>query len=212
MIEINLLPEEYRKRKKKKIIVLPKGLGFFIGLWFFGLFIMFGLLLNITVESKNAKVEKLEKEWALLQPKKTQLETLKTEASTLEGELNLFRRVLYKRFYWSEKLNKISDNILDGVWLNSLSIGTGEENVGMVSAELPRNAVHSLTISGSVFSRVAGEEDSISQFIKSLKEDKEFSKDFKDIELKSVQTKKIADKEVKDFVIILSLKEEEPIE
>ncbi len=212
MIEINLVPEEYRKRKRKKILVLPRGFAFFIGMWFFGLFIMFGILLNLNVESKRSKVEKLEKEWSLLQPKKVQLDTLKSEVSLLENELGSFKKVLYKKFYWSEKLNKISDSLLDGVWLTEISIGAGEEAQGQVSSELPTRAIRSLILSGSVFSKDADEENYVSEFIKNLKADKEFFKDFKDIELKSVQAKKIADKEVKDFVIVLSLKEEEPLE
>lgn len=212
MIEINLVPEEYRKRKKKEILVLPRGFAFFIGMWFFGLFIMFGILLNLNVESKRSRVEKLEKEWSLLQPKKVQLDALKSEASLLENELSFFKKVLYKKFYWSEKLNGISDNLLDGVWLTELSIGAAEETPGAISSELPRRAIRSLILSGSVFCKDAEEENYISEFIKNLKTDKEFFKDFKDVELKSVQAKKIVDKEVKDFVIVLSLKEEEPLE
>jgi Tfp pilus assembly protein PilN len=211
MIEINLVPEEYKKRKKKKVLVLPKGLVFFISLWIFGLFIMLGLLLNMSVESKRARVEKLEKEWSILQPKKIQLETLKSETAALEGELNTLKKVLYKKFLWSEKLNSLSDNVSDGMWFTNLSIGAIEEAFGTVSPELPKNAIRSVIIEGRIYSTTSGEVDSINRLIKNLKGDKDFFKDFKDIELKSVEAKKIADKDVKDFIIVLSLKEEDVI-
>ncbi|MFH0839363.1 MAG: hypothetical protein V1893_04165 [Candidatus Omnitrophota bacterium] len=212
MIEINLLPEEYKKIKKTRILVLPKGIKFFISLWFFGLFLMLGLFLTITIEAKIVRLGKINKEWSLLQSKNKELEALKSQAVQLENEITAYKKIFTRSFFWSEKLNSISGNLVDGIWFTSLHIGSGGAPASQISTLPSKSVIRSMVISGSVFSIADTGIDSLNQFIGNLKRDEEFSRDFKTIELTSVQSKKIADKEVQDFTVVLSLKEEEIVQ
>jgi hypothetical protein len=90
---------------------------------------------------------------------------------------------------WAQKLNQLSDLILPGTWLTHFYT----------------DAEHRLIIEGSVVSKNEEEMASVGKFIKNIKDDERFFKDFKDIKLESVQRRTKDEADIVDFKITLYL-------
>jgi Tfp pilus assembly protein PilN len=131
----------------------------------------------------------LNRQWARLSPDIKKIEGFKKEyaSSSLDGKIRA--ELLAKSTKWSEKLNKLSLNLVPGVWFNEITVGRKE-----------------ISIKGSVVSLEKKEVDLINKFVFNLKEDPEFMKDLISLDLGSVQKKKIGTFEVVDFSLTAALK------
>jgi hypothetical protein len=92
-----------------------------------------------------------------------------------------------RKFLWTEKLNQLSDLVLPGIWFTH--VYTDSEN--------------RLIIEGSVVSKSEEAMASVGKFMKNLKDDQQFFKDFKNIKLESVQRKNKEERDMVDFKIAL---------
>jgi len=115
----------------------------------------------------------------------------------LNGKLSAINELTSKSILWSKKMSDLSAAITEGVWLSELSL---HDEKG------PKNE-QAMLLKGSVFSYTEGEEAAIiGSFINSLKYNKGFFEDFKDIKLESSRMRSIAELEVMDFSIICYFK------
>jgi len=195
MIEINLLPKELRE---KKTIFLSKFITkkyIFSGL---GYLVLFHIFLSLLAASSTRKLKSLEQNWQELTSQRKIITELKGELNEINKKIPLIEQLISNRVVWSEKLNKISDLLVAGVWLTSLSL---EEK----SLE-PGKTVKSIIIRGSAASRMQEEPALIGRFMQKLKSDVAFSSDFSEIELGPIKKKKIAKTEVMDFILICRFK------
>ncbi len=204
MIEINLLPLELRE--KKKISIPLQGI-FKTRLIFvvLGSLFLFHLLL-ISLGGINARrLNSLKKTWAGLSFEREQLEQLKQELKEIDARIPLIEQLISKRILWSNKLNRLNDAIVTGVWLNELSLETKEEQAKGRPArgKVSKGKVSKfLIIRGSCASRTKDEPALIGRFMQNLKDDPSFSADFAEIELGPIKKRKILQTEVMDFHLI----------
>ncbi|MCX7661304.1 MAG: PilN domain-containing protein [Candidatus Omnitrophica bacterium] len=181
MIEINLLPEELKSRKIKleesqPIRVVEIFYRIFIILIFIHiLFIALGI-------ARSFRLSFLIKRWNSFADKVRILEEAKRGYSEEAESKKQVNQILKNRISWAEKLNCLSLDLPSGVWFNSLSF---EKDMLLITA-----SALSLERKGIT---------SINKFIENLKNDKNFSKDFKKIQLGPIQTKDISGYEVLDF-------------
>lgn len=194
MIEINLLPEELRRKERLK---LPKEF-YIIGISMLGFLIILHATTGMLIEWRKHRVVKLNRRWTELAPLKKEIDIVKQELADLNQRVEGIDQLMVKRFLWSEKLNQLSDLIVPGIWLRELSLLPHVE-----SRDLPPT----LTLKGSVISRRGEETAVVGKFMANLKNDKGWSFDFDKIELKSMQRRKIKDTEIMDFVLICYFKE-----
>jgi hypothetical protein len=217
MIEINLLPEELKKRKRAtpkidvtnislekipfiKIALVAAGIVVGIQVALFG----FGIFGRIILGT-------LEKNYKQVLPKKKEAEQLKSQISNMGKKVSAIDELMVKRFSWAKKLNDLNDSVTPGIWLTQLdyderivekpkaapNVSKGHESKVATEKVLERY----LIISGAASSM--GEEGTalIGRFIKSLKENASFYSDFSDIEFASIKREQIAGQEIMTFKI-----------
>jgi hypothetical protein len=191
MIEINLLPEELRKKEEHINILaeLPIQRGAIIFVCVFFVAQLFASIYAFYLSS-NFKAMKAESD--LLIAANAEIESQKSETLANKKRIEKADAVTHRKFYWSDFLSALSDSVTKGVWLKELSI----DSDGKISR---------LSLTGSVVGK--GEETAYTgKFIKELKNNSLFNELFDEIELSTINQKKIKEFDVYDFVILCPFK------
>ena len=191
MIEINLVPEQSRKKRKSKSLLnglnIPREtmIGAGAGVLVILLSIHFVLLLfNIT---KLVHYKKLQKQWAEMSPLKEKVDSVMLELRGLQGKLAVFDEVAGDSgALWSRKLNILSDSLPRGVWFKKIDF---------------HNDI--FLLEGSAISMQGEEMINVHNFVSVLKKNKDFLDHFADLKLGSIQTRKLEKIEIADFSIII---------
>lgn len=234
MIEINLLPEELRKKepKFKKFdfsaisldnINIKKMSLINIGIIAIAVLAAFHLGLFLIGVNSKASLNTVAKKNEALLPKKTEADSLKNELGLINKKVTAIDGLMVKRFSWAKKLESLSDAITPGIWLTELSYDekSGERIVSVAKTSNGKSKKGSsrsvaekvlfryLVLSG--YASSMGEQGTalIGKFIKSLKDNSQFYSDFSEITLDSIKSDKFQDQEVMNFKITCLFKQEE---
>ena len=194
MIEINLIPYSLRKNKKGKLslkefnipleIVIGLGGGLIVLLVLAHVFL---LVINIR---NVAQHKEFKEEMEAVSPGKQRVEKVINELRALQSTQKAVGDILPERkISWSQKLNILSDSIPRGVWLKRVNL---EGDV--------------LLIEGSAISTDNEAMINVHQFTSTLKSQREFLEHFNDLELGSIQRRKIRQMDIADFMITVRLK------
>jgi len=200
MIEINLLPEGLRKKKAKhlKLPHLP-ALPIIYGI--IGFLILIQLILVFTVQVKKVTLNSLNKKFTSISAGSGEAKILEDKLKELLAKVDAVEKLSSARFNWAKNLNDLSDSLVSGIWLRRLYIK--KVDVGIPST-MPKQL---LVIEGSSIVSGEGEAGCVGDFVNSLKENKEFSEGFHEIELTRVERRKIRHTEAIDFIITCYFKE-----
>ncbi|MDD5680620.1 MAG: hypothetical protein PHI59_05220 [Candidatus Omnitrophica bacterium] len=221
MIEINLLPPEAKKKRRK--IELPdiSFLPIIAGL--LGVIIIIHLVLGLTLAIKAKTLKRLERKWQTMLPQKEKADNVKVEFTGMKAKIDAIDKLVRNRHSWARRLNDISDAMISGVWLNKLwlekrviiqepvvksDMGESSSKVKAkeIKAEPKKTIIQTLHLNGSAIAAGGEETATIGKFIRSLKENKDFFSDFKDIESASIQRTKLKEEEIMDFELICYFK------
>ena len=217
MIEINLLPEEAKKRRHSsaKIDVSAKSVSGFpmikIAAWAVGAILLIQLILFVIGFTNGATFKSLDLEYKGMLPKKQETEKLKAQVDTMNRKVGAINELMVKRFSWEKKLNALSDSMIPGIWLTELEYdekfsefpiavsvkASKKKDAQETEKVLSRQLIMSGAASGM------GEEGTalIGRFMKSLKDDPAFYSDFSDIELGTIKREKMDEQEIMTFKI-----------
>jgi len=190
MIEINLLPEELRKKKSEPSFNLnmeAEKIKFWILGGAVGILILIVMLLFAGSYIRKAQIDGLLAREKNFSTKFSQVDSINKEITVLKIKMSVLDQLTKRKFLWTEKLNQLSDLILPGIWFTH--VYTDSEN--------------RLIIEGSVVSKSEEAMASVGKFMKNLKDDQQFFKDFKNIKLESVQRKNKEERDMVDFKIAL---------
>lgn len=182
MIEINLLPEELRI--KKKIVRMDPRTIIYIPPLILGLLLLLHLYLIAALFVKTSFLRILDNKAKELEPKRKIVESFKKEQNVLLENMKTIQAFNSQRISWAEKLNRLSLDLPAGIWFTEVSI-----------------ANKNFTLKGSVVSLQKEELDLINKFFDNLKNDTLFFKDFNTLELNSMQRKVIAVYDVVEFIL-----------
>ena len=195
MIEINLVPEELRKKRKKSSTdksPVPLEIIIGIGGGFLVLLFLIHVGLSLFFMGQKIKNGQLEVQWQKLLPDKERVDVVTSEIRALENKKAQMQTVLLSNnILWAKKLNRISDDLPKGVWLRKVSL---DHKVFLIE--------------GSAVARQYEEMINVHAFMTNLKNDIEFVKYFNEIEIGSMQRRKINEVEIADFVITIAIKDE----
>lgn len=190
MIEINLLPEEMRRQRnpyfKLDLEIMGK-VKFLAGGIVLGILIFLVVILSIGSSARKRQIVRLIGEEQGIEVKRNQVDLLNKEVSALKTKMSVLDEITKRRFVWAQKMKDISDMVLPGIWFTR--IYTDSDN--------------RLIMEGSVISKKEEAMASVGKFMKDIRENASFFKDFRDIKLESVQRKSINDRDVVDFKIAL---------
>ena len=193
MIDINLVPPHLRKQRKSRVlgtINIPLeiiigcggGLLFLLGVIHIGL-----LLVNV---GKLAHHKSLKYQWEAIRSDKENVDSIVGKMKTFQSKYRALKNIAKKgELSWAQKLNLLSDHLPRGMWFKKIAF----EN-------------EMLFIEGSTVSQSANEIASVSRLIAQLKGSDDFMGDFTELELGSIQKRRIKNVEIVDFVITMKLK------
>lgn len=209
MIEINLLPKELRK-KRIELPNIP-----FIPIVVVVLAIHLSLVLSANMKART--LTRIENKWQDILPEKEEADRLKGELARMRERIDAVDGLIQGRLSWAKKLSDLSDAMIQGVWLNRLwleqkiilqkaEVQKSERGGTQVSAAPRRIVVKTLHLDGSVIATGGEEAAAIGKFIRSLKNNKGFFADFKEIETTSIQRSQLKDVEVMDFELVCYFK------
>jgi len=192
MIEINLLPEELKIKKKKKIELskIPLMPFFFVTI---SILMFAHVALIIAVNVNKSKLGALKKTWESYAPKRKETDLLKNNVKRINDRVKTIEELTKKRVLWARKLNSLSNVIPPNIWLSKLAY---VEKINVIT----------LTIEGYAAGTTDEGTAYVARFIKALKSDASFFEDFKDIELGSMRTSLIEGQEVMNFKLICTFK------
>lgn len=194
MIEINLIPYSLRKNKKSKLSLKEFNIPLEIVIGLGGGLIVLLILVHaflLVVNIRNvARHKEFKKNMEAVSPEKQRVEEVVNELRALQGTQKAVEGILPERkIYWAQKLNILSDSIPRGVWLKRINL---EGDV--------------LLIEGSAISTDNEAMINVHQFTSTLKSQREFLEHFNDLELGSIQRRKIRQMDIADFMITVRLK------
>ena len=227
MIEINLLPEELRKKKRQttsidvsKIDLKSFPIVSIAGIAVGGIVII-QLVLFIVGFANGTNYKTLEKDYKTALPQIQETQRLRSQVASMGAKVAAIDELMVKRFSWVRELNALSDSMMPGIWLTELGYyeKTGEitvqakikpskaKSAGEPSAPVTEKVtLRFLTMSGMASSATEEGTALIGHFIKSLKSNSEFYSDFNDIELGTITRDKVDEQEVMKFNITCPFK------
>jgi hypothetical protein len=225
MIEVNLLPEELRKKALPKLALpeIPPGmlLKIFILILiahFIYLFFVAGQYLKIGAVKQNIETLKITTR---------NTATQKAGITAIQARLRQIDGLTERKFYWTQLLNTLSDLSIKEIWLTQLSISERQERMrskspgrsvarparlGADTKKSPAKASGDSAKPGGIvperFLKLEGsavgqgqETALIGKFIKEIKKNAFFSSLFSEVELANITQRKIKDVEVYDFLL-----------
>ena len=194
MIEINLIPSHLRKKKKRSLMPagmrLPLEVIVGLGGGLIMLLVVAHVILLFINVGKLANYKQLQKKMEVIRPNKERIDLIIKNMRNLKSKKNDIEELTKgKDVSWSQKLNILSDILPQGVWLKKINLGK-----------------EMFFIQGSAISRQSKEMINVHSFTASLKRKKEFFSSLGELELGSIQRRKIEKVEVADFVIKVEVK------
>ena len=124
-----------------------------------------------------------------MRPEKENVDAVISEMRIFQGKYRAIENIAENgNLSWAQKLNILSDSLPRGVWLKKVAL---EDDM--------------FFIEGSAVSKAGTEIISIHHLTSNLKKNDHFTQHFTDIELGSIQRRKINNVEIADFIITMKL-------
>lgn len=182
MIEINLLPEQYRKKKSNFSVKVNLGkyktyIEKFIAAPI-GILVLAVIMLVVYPGLQSKTLKRLDVRWKNVEKDYAEIDKLKSGQKRLQGLTDSISRITKDRIVWSEILNIVSDSLPPEIQLTELNSSTEEIK--------DKPGMSALIISGIV--PLYPGEKAIGDFIKALNENKDFVKVFHNIEPPSTES------------------------
>lgn len=190
MIEINLLPEELRKKKSEPVFNLnmeSEKLRFLAIGGTAGILVLIVIALFFISFIRGAQINRLLAKERNFSDRLSKIDSVNKEITVLKTKMGVLDQLTKRKFLWAEKINQLSDLVLPGIWFTR------------VYTDLESR----LIIEGSVISKSEEAMAFVGKFMKNIKDDQRFFADFKNIKLESVQRRNKDERDVVDFKISL---------
>lgn len=211
MIEINLLPEELRKKESIRVtmpeIPVKKTLFFSLG----GLLII-QVLLTLAAFFVFIKENSYTAEISRLKEVNKEIAIQKKETAEIFDRFKEMKSVTGRKFSWTLLVSAISQSMTKGVWLRTLYMTDDDPKSSAVdprvatdSSKAPVN--HYLVLEGSAVGQ--GQETAfIGKYLKQLKDTAYISDLFSDIKPYNINQRRLKDFDVYDFMIYCKFKKD----
>jgi len=178
MIEINLLPSNYRR--KINIAAYLGELFPYIVIAVIAV-VFFNLIFGLIMAKKAIDESKAESLWEKQMPSYRQIESLKKEVNSLKAEYNSLNQLVYLKLPFSEFLFILYDKLLPNIWFKEIDFNQG-----------------SLLVKGMALDFEADAALSVKEYTDRLR-NSDIIKRFSLIAISSQVMKKVKDKNVVDF-------------
>ena len=228
MIEINLLPQEMRKKEPRFKSIefdqidlknLPvKNIAIAIA----AVLISLHAILFVVGSYSKSRAAVMAEKYKAIMPERNNALALKSQIDLMNRKVSAIDELMVKRFSWAQKLSNLNDSIVPGIWLSDITYDEkiGERTMQVVTKQAAAGGKNQtlkqstekvvlryLVISGYASSMGEQGTASIGKFIQSLKDNPGFYSDFSGIELGSIKSEKVQDQEVMSFKLTCMFKQ-----
>ena len=185
MIELNLLPDELKIKRKQSVEwqelpIVPVIAWVTVG-------VIFLHAASVAVVEMNKKyLNTLKEEWGSYEPKRKELDSLKKKVEDVNAKVKAIDELTEGRLIWAKKINSVSDSMLPNIWLSTFSY-SDEGNKAV------------LLLEGYVSGGSEEGTASVGRFINSLKKNENFFSDFEEVELEDIKRSMVEKQEVMKF-------------
>ncbi len=181
MLNVNLLPESYRKPKISPVRQFHRS----------PLFLLIAVVLVAIIvvlagiwQVNQVRLVQLNGRLQQLAAQKQTVEELRQSLQTLRGQDAVFQRLSSQRRQWAKVLNAFSDLVPDNVWFTDLSLD--QQN---------------LVVQGSAVAQSGEEMVKIGQFVQGLKASPEIASLIQDIQIESIKSVQQKEVEIVEFTL-----------
>lgn len=210
MIQVNLLPEELRRKQGVSIALpdLPIKKVFTI---FFPLFLTAQIALSGYAVFQKSRIKTIETEIETLRTQTKHIARRKNEIISINGRTKEIESLTERRFFWTSVIAELTSSVSKGVWLTGLSVVETHEaetkSGDKKSGAAPKiRDIYYLRLEGSASGE--GQETAfVGKYIKEIKDNPLLGDLFGDVKLSTINQKKIRDIDVYDFVLMCVFKE-----
>ena len=216
MIKLNLMPKDMiavDKKKKSsfdfKIPNMPKKPVIIAAL---SVFILIQFILGFVAFIQKQQLDSVSNKISAISAQKSEAITVKGELDELHNRFTVIQGLTQGSLAWSKKLYDLSKAMIDGIWLDSLSLEAERPRALSQPAHSPHTTKETLgrqtlVLTGfAVSSSRAEETAAVGKFIDSLKRNKDFFHDFDDIKLSSINRESYGNADVMSFTIVCYFK------
>lgn len=195
MIDINLVPDQLRKRRRSDffsggVFNIPREVLVGIGGGIIALLLLIDGLVFVGKIIKFLEYQHVKSKWQTMLPEKTMMDSVKQNLQEVQKEVKAIKDIMEgQSSSWSQKLNALSDGLPKGVWLRKITLNDKQ-----------------LFIEGSTVSQGQSEIINVGNFVSNMKKDAQFINDFESIEVDYVQSRKTEGLQISDFTILAKLK------
>lgn len=205
MIELNLLPKELRKKKAKKqlphIRIVP------IAIAAAGAVVALYLVIAVFCVTNSLALKDLKAKLKEIQPQKEATERIATLTAELDKRVTSIRKIAKPRIAWARMMSGLNQAVIQGIWLYEFRTMAGK------GAQLDVNDASSLRyleLSGYALGESERATALVAKFINSLKDSKDFSVYFEDIELQVIDSREVSGEKAMLFKLLCSFKPDAP--
>ena len=195
MIELNLLPKEFRKKKKHSARI-PSLPSLPIAAGVLAVFIALNFILGFFDMNSRNSLAVLNEKWDSMRPEREKTEKLTNEISSLEKRVAAIRKIAKPDLNWTKLLEGLSQAVIPNIWVSGFELKSAKPN-GKGFFE----------IEGYALGKSEQATRLVSKFISNLEGIKEFSDSFETIELKNINKREFAEEEVMLFKLYCNFKE-----
>lgn len=195
MIEINLVPESLRKKRKSKAllgrnVVLPREAVVGLVGGAVVVLLLVHVLLQFLISVKFVQHKDYKSQSEKMAAQKTNVDAVVQELKRLQGKYKSAGKIAGdKNISWARKLNELSDSLPRGVWMSRITLD-GD----------------TLLIQGSAVSKNKTEMINVHNFTSNLKADQVFMTSFSNLELGLIKSRTINQTPIADFTIRADIK------
>jgi hypothetical protein len=199
MIELNLLPKEFRKKKKKQIEIpelpyLPIAGGVL------ALLVVVHIVLILLVGNNRRLADKLTGKWEDMRPQREKTQKIAREINALEKRVAAVRKIARPDMDWSRLLSGMNEAVIPRIWLSEFNVSTDGRSQG-------KGDPQTLMLSGFAVGSSEIAMSTVGRFMESLKSNEDFFRYFRDIELQHIKNTDIAGQEAMMFKFSCAFRE-----
>lgn len=201
MIELNLLPKEMRRKKRKMELPAIPFLQIAIGI--VAVLVVCHILIVTLLFFRGGSLKKLKAEWESMQPQKEATDKVAKETNELEKRIAAIRKIAKPDISWTRLLSGLNQGMIPGIWLSNLNLKFQGRPYSPKTGGNPTT----LVLTGYALGKSEVGTASVARLINSLKRSKNFSEYFSEIELESMNAKEFQGEEAMFFRLECAFKQ-----
>ena len=207
MIELNLLPEELKKRKKRAIRI-PRIPAVPIAIGVVSILIVSHLLMVLLIKSNRDLAVVLKKKWNQMQPQREKTKKITDQIKDMEKRVIVVKKLASPVVDWAQLLKGLNQAVIPRIWLSDFKLKFPKTK----DKKDQRNGRPvSLDLTGYSLGRSEAATSNVAKFINSLKRMRDFSVYFDTVELEDIRSVSIDGEEGMRFKLKCRFKEDNTV-